>query len=78
MICCLNPYCEQPINHERQRHCQCCGKPLKKLLDNRYKIAKPFARGSFGKIYLAQDTRKFKELCVVKQLAFGEKGKKNS
>ena len=76
MICCLNPDCDQPLNRDRDRNCQCCGKPLKKLLDNRYKVAKPLGRGGFGKIYLAQDTRKFDELCVVKQLAFGGKGTK--
>ncbi|MGK7917862.1 MAG: tetratricopeptide repeat protein [Prochloraceae cyanobacterium] len=70
MICCLNPECDRPLNKELYQYCLKCGTLLKKRLRNRYKIVKPIARGGFGKTYLAQDTDKFNELCLVKQLAF--------
>ncbi|MDJ0713853.1 MAG: substrate-binding domain-containing protein [Prochloraceae cyanobacterium] len=71
MICCLNPDCNQPINPEGRRFCQYCRTRLKPKLRNRYKVIKPIGRGGFGKTYLAEDTDKLNELCVVKQLAFG-------
>lgn len=70
MICCLNPDCDHPLNPESNKYCQHCGTPLKSRLRNRYKITQPIGRGGFGKTYLAQDTDKLNELCVVKQLAF--------
>ncbi len=78
MICCLNPDCNQPLNHKHHPYCQNCGNPLKILLRNRYKISKPLGRGGFGKTYLAQDIDKFDELCVVKQLAPQAQGTKIS
>ncbi len=70
MSCCLNPDCTQPINNDHNQFCQNCGVPLVPLLRNRFKILEPLGRGGFGKTYLAEDTEKFNEACVVKQLAY--------
>jgi serine/threonine protein kinase len=66
MICCLNPDCDHPINSDNQKYCQNCGTILVPLLRNHYKIVKPLGRGGFGKTYLAEDTDKLNEPCVVK------------
>ncbi|MDJ0712949.1 MAG: bifunctional serine/threonine-protein kinase/formylglycine-generating enzyme family protein [Prochloraceae cyanobacterium] len=78
MICCLNPDCDRPFNPENRKHCQNCGALLKKRLRNHYRVLKPLGRGGFGKTYLALDTDKLDELCVVKQLAPLTKGLKAS
>lgn len=78
MICCLNPDCDRPLNPEARKYCHNCGMPLKKRLRNHYQVIKPLARGGFGKTYLAQDTDKLGELCVVKQLAPQAQGAKAS
>lgn len=70
MRCCLNPDCSQPINDDPHQFCQHCGVPLISRLRNRFRIVKPLGRGGFGKTYLAEDTEKFNEACVVKQLAY--------
>lgn len=70
MVCCLNPDCAQPINQDQSQFCRHCGVPLVSLLRNRFKILKPLGRGGFGKTYLAEDTEKLNEPCVVKQLAY--------
>jgi formylglycine-generating enzyme required for sulfatase activity/predicted Ser/Thr protein kinase len=74
MICCLNPDCDHPLNSDNQKYCQNCGTTLVPLLRNRYKITKPLGRGGFGKTYLAEDTDKLNEPCVVKQLAYQAQG----
>lgn len=74
MLCCLNPDCDRPINPDSHAHCQNCGLPLTNLLYNRFKVAEPIGRGGFGKTYLAKDTHKLNDLCVVKQLAYQGEG----
>lgn len=70
MICCLNPNCDRPMNKEYHSNCQNCGTRLKSSLRNHYQIVEPLGRGGFSKTYLAKDTDKLNEICVVKQLAF--------
>lgn len=70
MLHCLNPTCTQPINPDEQDHCQHCGQSLIAILRNRYRIIKPLGRGGFGITYLAEDTERFNETCVVKQLTY--------
>jgi serine/threonine protein kinase len=74
MICCLNPDCDKPHNPDNNKHCQNCGVPLIPLLRHRYKIIRPLGQGGFGKTYLAEDTDKLNEPCVVKQLAYQGQG----
>jgi serine/threonine protein kinase/lipoprotein NlpI len=74
MLCCLNPDCDRPINPDSYVHCQNCGVPLVALLHNRFKVIEPIGRGGFGKTYLAEDTHKLNDRCVVKQLAYDGKG----
>jgi serine/threonine protein kinase len=74
MLCCLNPECDRPINPDAEDRCQNCGIPLATLLYNRFKIAEPIGRGGFGKTYLAEDTHKLNEQCVVKQLVYQSQG----
>jgi tRNA A-37 threonylcarbamoyl transferase component Bud32 len=38
------------------------------LLNNRYRIIKTLGKGGFGQTYMAQDTHRFDEPCVIKQL----------
>lgn len=70
MICCLSPNCAQPQNSDGSHYCQQCGSPLPSLLRNRYKITQLLGKGGFGRTYLAQDTDKLNERCVVKQLTY--------
>jgi serine/threonine protein kinase/Flp pilus assembly protein TadD len=74
MLCCLNPDCDREINPDHHSHCQNCGTPLVHLLFNRFKVIEPIGRGGFGKTYLAEDTHKLSEPCVVKQLAYQAQG----
>ena len=74
MVCCLNPDCEKPLNAETHKFCQSCGTKLIPLLRRRFKILHPLARGGFGKTYLAEDTDKLNEKCVVKQLVYLAQG----
>ncbi|PSB03750.1 serine/threonine-protein kinase [Merismopedia glauca] len=74
MICCLNPDCDKPLNPDTHKHCENCGTTLVAFLRNHYKIVKPLGRGGFGKTYLAEDTDKLNEPCVVKQLAYQAQG----
>jgi WD40 repeat protein len=68
MLCCLNPHCDRPENSDNNKFCQRCGTRLV-LLRNRYRPTKLLGMGGFGRTYLAQDTDKLNELCVIKQLA---------
>lgn len=39
------------------------------ILNDRYRIIRQIGRGGFGKTYLAEDTQRFRELCVLKEFA---------
>ena len=39
------------------------------ILNNRYRIMKQIGRGGFGRAYLAEDTHRYRELCVLKEFA---------
>jgi len=39
------------------------------ILNNRYRIVKQIGRGGFGRAYLAEDTQRYRELCVLKEFA---------
>lgn len=39
----------------------------KRLLGKRYRVLRQLSRGSFGETYLAEDTHRFQELCVLKE-----------
>jgi serine/threonine protein kinase len=70
MICCLNPDCQNPQNHDGSKFCQSCDTPLVPLLRNRFRIIRVLSdEGGFGRTYLAEDTDKLNDSCVVKQLA---------
>ena len=77
MICCLNPYCEQPNNDDGTSRCQSCGSPLDPLLRGRYRPVKNIGRGGFGRTYLAVDTDRLDTPCVIKQFAPQTQGSKS-
>jgi serine/threonine-protein kinase len=70
-------------NPTGMRFCQYCGEKLQgsanhnistgNVLDDptgfRYQIARELGRGGFGRTYLAQDSNRFNELCVLKEFA---------
>ncbi|MBO1047789.1 MAG: SUMF1/EgtB/PvdO family nonheme iron enzyme [Dolichospermum sp. DEX182a] len=75
MICCLNPDCSQPINPDHNKFCQSCRTPLIPLLINRFRVLQVLSNeGGFGRTYLAEDSQKLDELCVIKQLAPKQSG----
>ncbi|MDB9451919.1 bifunctional serine/threonine-protein kinase/formylglycine-generating enzyme family protein [Dolichospermum circinale] len=75
MICCLNPDCSQPINPDHNKFCQSCRTPLIPLLINRFRVLRVLsAEGGFGRTYLAEDSQKLNEICVIKQLAPKQSG----
>lgn len=75
MICCLNPECTQPINPDDNKFCQTCRTPLIPLLINRFRVLRVLStEGGFGRNYLAEDTQKLNETCVIKQLAPKQSG----
>ena len=39
------------------------------ILNNRYRIVKRIGRGGFGRAYLAEDSHRYRELCVLKEFA---------
>lgn len=39
------------------------------ILNNRYRIVKQIGRGGFGRAYLAEDSHRYRELCVLKEFA---------
>ncbi|NET06615.1 MAG: protein kinase [Symploca sp. SIO2B6] len=69
MSCCLNPDCQNPHNPDGAKFCHSCGMPLVQL-QGHYRIIRLLsAQGGFGRTYIAEDTHKLNECCVVKQLA---------
>ncbi len=60
------------------RFCQQCGEPLNPLaagpyqgllLGERYRVSRELGHGGFGRTYLAEDTNRFNEPCVLKEFA---------
>lgn len=39
------------------------------ILNNRYRVVKQIGQGGFGRAYLAEDTHRYRELCVLKEFA---------
>ena len=75
MICCLNPDCSQPINPDHNKFCQSCRTPLIPLLISRFRVLRVLSNeGGFGRTYLAEDSQKLNEICVIKQLAPKQSG----
>ncbi|MBD2442445.1 SUMF1/EgtB/PvdO family nonheme iron enzyme [Dolichospermum sp. FACHB-1091] len=75
MICCLNPDCSQPINPDHNKFCQSCRTPLIPLLINRFQVLRVLSNeGGFRRTYLAEDSQKLNEPCVIKQLALKQSG----
>ena len=63
-------------NPSGHRYCQFCGEQLKapepakpKIIGDRYRIMREIGRGGFGHTYLAEDTNRFDEPCVLKEFA---------
>ncbi len=65
---------ENPQDH---RFCRLCGEALMTstpaaslgLLGGRYQVLRQLGQGGFGRTYLAEDTNRFRELCVLKEFA---------
>lgn len=68
MSYCLNPSCQKPLNPKGTPFCHSCGKEIQPLLRYRYQIVRQLGSGGFGRTFLAEDTDKLNEPCVVKQL----------
>lgn len=73
-------YCTQGHeNSSGSRFCMLCGEQLAlqtsngiypgQILGDRYLISRQLAQGGFGRTYLAEDTNRFNELCVLKEFA---------
>lgn len=73
-------YCSK--GHENANtnlYCQQCGEKLEQpvvkgvypglLLGDRYRIVRQLGQGGFGRSYLAEDSNRFNELCVLKEFA---------
>lgn len=63
-------------NPNSNRYCQYCGEKLKApepskptVIGDRYRVVKEIGRGGFGHTYLAEDTNRFDETCVIKEFA---------
>ncbi|MEB3215518.1 MAG: serine/threonine-protein kinase [Nostocales cyanobacterium 94392] len=69
-IYCLNPDCPNPLNDDFNQVCVSCNTAILPLLRNRFRVIRVLSQeGAFGKTYLAQDSDKLNEPCVIKQLA---------
>ncbi len=72
-------YCTQGHeNNPGSRFCMHCGEKLTlptngiypgQILGDRYLISRQVGQGGFGRTYLAEDTNRFNELCVLKEFA---------
>ena len=67
-------YCsKQHTNNGSNRFCTHCGEPLPlavgQVVDNRYQIIRQLGQGGFGRTYLAEDTNKSHQTCVLKEFA---------
>ncbi|MEH1830120.1 MAG: serine/threonine-protein kinase [Nostoc sp.] len=67
-------YCsKQHTNNGSNRFCTHCGEPLPlavgQVVDNRYQIIRQLGQGGFGRTYLAEDTKKSHQTCVLKEFA---------
>ncbi|MCM1984884.1 protein kinase domain-containing protein [Lyngbya confervoides] len=63
-------------NGPSNRYCQYCGEKLKPrdpvepvIVGDRYRVIRELGRGGFGHTYLAEDTNRFNEVCVLKEFA---------
>lgn len=80
----MNPlYCSQGhVNAIDSRFCRLCGEVLnsggvagnqatlgEQVLGWRYQVVQELGHGGFGRTYLATDTHRFNELCVLKEFA---------
>ncbi|HIK44630.1 MAG TPA: protein kinase [Leptolyngbyaceae cyanobacterium M65_K2018_010] len=77
MICCLNPNCPQPNHTTLAEVCPSCGSPLTPRLRGRYCPIKLIGRGGFGRTYLAVDSDRLNNRCVIKQFAPQTQGTKS-
>ncbi len=75
----MSQYCSQGHqNSPGSRFCLYCGEKLAVveagvqsglLLGDRYRIIRQLGQGGFGRTYLAEDTNRFREYCVLKEFA---------
>jgi serine/threonine-protein kinase len=71
----MSLYCSQGhANIPDSRFCRICGEVLSQgepnhLLGWRYRIMQELGRGGFGRTYLAEDSHRFNERCVLKEFA---------
>jgi serine/threonine protein kinase, bacterial len=73
----MSLHCSQGhSNATDSRFCRLCGEPLQfvpqaigQLLGWRYQIVSELGQGGFGRTYLAEDTHRFNERCVLKEYA---------
>ena len=63
-------------NPSENRYCQYCGDKLPppepsqpQIIGDRYRVVREIGRGGFGHTYLAEDTNRFNETCVIKEFA---------
>jgi WD40 repeat protein len=65
MTYCLNPQCQNPDNSDDVQFCVSCGSPLQ--LKDRYRGIKLLGEGGFGRTFLASDSLRLNDSCVIKQ-----------
>ncbi|MCF4966736.1 serine/threonine-protein kinase [Nostoc sp. CMAA1605] len=70
----MQVYCSKKhANSSSNRFCIHCGEPLAlaagQIVDNRYRVIRQLGQGGFGRTYLAEDTKKSNQTCVLKEFA---------